>query len=58
MSTHHPGRWVDTHPADSREDRAILSFTLLLSVLLSAFVISLTEAPPHLAFASIQSNQN
>ena len=46
-SARRSGQWVDTHPTpedDAREDRAILSFTLLISVIAAGFVISLSLA--------------
>lgn len=43
---------------DSREDRAILSFTLLLAVLVAGVVVSLGQAQPSTAVSSLFSILN
>jgi hypothetical protein len=52
--------WVQTRQSadDSREDRAILSFTLLLAVLVAGVVISLTHAQPNPLLTSLFSTLN
>jgi hypothetical protein len=52
-SARQSGRWAETHPTPQEDSRAILSFTLLLSVIVAGFVISLrlAEANPTLTNA-------
>lgn len=46
--------WVQTHQTPgSTEDRAILSFTLLLAVLVAGVVLSLTHAEANPSLLSI-----
>ncbi len=61
-SPRHPLRRGEPRPTvamdAANEDRAILSFTLLLAVLVAGFVISLGNAEPNAALSAIFIIQN
>ena len=52
VQTRHAERWVNTHPT-ACEDRAMLSFTLLLAMLVAGVVFSLGQAQPSAALSSL-----
>ena len=50
------GRAKARHDDENGEDRAILSFTLLLSLLVSGFVIALAQAAPNASLLNLITN--